>query len=283
MSTLSLNQMLDIYPSFLLGHRGARGERFENSYLGFEHTHRLSQFSKDKLIGIEFDVQLTKDNKLAVFHDESLLRLFKRQAWVNQSAYNEIKRLTAGPHAIILLDDILPVLSGYKRVELEIKTHHRTHHSELIKALNQTLSQPHFNETALTLTSFDIKLHELMSTHRFLKHFSRGLLVELDERYAKKQANELSCQLPNPDTLDLNMPTSTLQPLNQTANIARRLGCTGVGLYHPLYNDKMMQLFKRANLTTSAWTVNSIDEAKRLVTLGVDYIITDYPTLFLAS
>ena len=67
----------------ILGHRGARAEHLENSQVGFEYVQKLAKkplaSNRNALAGIEFDVQLTADGELAVFPDENLLRLFKKQ------------------------------------------------------------------------------------------------------------------------------------------------------------------------------------------------------------
>lgn len=279
MTPSSITKLLDSHASFLLGHRGARGEAFENSLIGFEYTHQLSKQSQGHLVGIEFDVQLTRDGQLAVFHDDFLLRLFGHQTRVDQSSYAEIQRLSAGKYQIKLLEDILPFLEGYQHIELEIKTHNRTNHAALIAALHSTLKQPVFEHIPFTLTSFDVLLHERMQAHPFLSTFKRGLLVEPSPRYLHAHLKDNSTK--HTFTLTLDTLTSTAQPLCDTPYIAARLGCSSVGLYHPFYSAEMMQLLQRFDLSTTAWTVNTTAEAKRLIELGVRYIITDHPTMML--
>lgn len=93
--------MIDFKNTKLLGHRGARTEALENTLFGFRHANRLQ--SKG-LAGVEFDVQLTADGHLIVFHDETLERLCGLQARVDQLTLREIQRHTQSGHHIITLD-----------------------------------------------------------------------------------------------------------------------------------------------------------------------------------
>ncbi|MCC3344597.1 glycerophosphodiester phosphodiesterase [Psychrobacter sanguinis] len=249
------------YSTFLLGHRGARGERLENSREGFIYTHRLSHHSQDRLVGIEFDVQLTQDGKLVVFHDDTMLRLFSRQSRIDQCTAAEIQRLSGG--AIMLLEEMPEVLVGYRHIELEIKTHNRTNYSRLLQALKQCLSQSTFKQLPITLTSFDVQLLDYLQADCLLSTFKRGLLVE-----------PISSQS-NPALM------STGQLLSHTIDTALRLQCEAVGLYYLLFNESFVTQCRRYGLSTTAWTVNDTDYAKYLIKLGVNYLITDYPSVFL--
>ncbi|MDY3306667.1 glycerophosphodiester phosphodiesterase [Psychrobacter sanguinis] len=249
------------YSTFLLGHRGARGERLENSREGFIYTHRLSHHSQDRLVGIEFDVQLTQDGKLVVFHDDTMLRLFSRQSRIDQCTAAEIQRLSGG--AIMLLEEMPEVLVGYRHIELEIKTHNRTNYSRLLQALKQCLSQSTFKQLPITLTSFDVQLLNYLQADCLLSTFKRGLLVE-----------PISSQS-NPALM------STGQLLSHTIDTALRLQCEAVGLYYLLFNESFVTQCRRYGLSTTAWTVNDTDYAKYLIKLGVNYLITDYPSVFL--
>ena len=249
------------YSTLLLGHRGARGERLENSREGFIHTHRLSHHSQDRLVGIEFDVQLTQDGKLVVFHDDTMLRLFSKQSRIDQCTAAEIQRLSSD--SIMLLEDMPEVLVGYRHIELEIKTHNRTNYSSLLQALKQCLSQSTFKQLPITLTSFDVQLLDYLQADCLLSTFKRGLLVE-----------PISSQS-NPALM------STGQLLSHTIDTALRLQCEAVGLYYLLFNESFVKECRRYGLSTTAWTVNDTDYAKYLIKLGVNYLITDYPSVFL--
>ncbi|MBR6811974.1 MAG: glycerophosphodiester phosphodiesterase [Oscillospiraceae bacterium] len=77
--------------------------------------------------GIELDVQLTRDNKLVVFHDEELERMCGSKGKLWQKNYDEIKnlRLLGTEHTIPLLCDVLSLVDGKVPLIVEIKSEGR--------------------------------------------------------------------------------------------------------------------------------------------------------------
>lgn len=303
---------------YLLGHRGARGEQLENSKAGFIHTQRLSQASQGRLVGIEFDVQLTKDGKLVVFHDDSLQRLFCRQSRVDQCTLREIQQISqiaiAPPtitpssnktapnqaavnyrvHPVLQLEDMPDLLQNYSHIELEIKTHERTNYSKLINALQHSLAESDFDKLPITLTSFDVHLLYLLQSNLFLNRFRRGLLVQPKPVQVTKKLSSISSN----NITDANKTgrldnkrkdyrnyslMSTGEPLSHTLSIALRLQCQSIGLYYPLFDPSIIAECDQYGLTTTAWTVNNVADANYLIQMGVNYIITDYPYSFLRA
>ncbi|MDO5651376.1 MAG: glycerophosphodiester phosphodiesterase [Moraxella sp.] len=233
----------------ILGHRGARAVHLENSVSGFVYACNLQGIA-----GVEFDVQLTLDNELAVFHDDNLVRLTGDQSELGEMS---LVRLQTHPihhqhrwHMIPSLREIAPYLNGYRYIELEIKTTIKTDYHRLVHAITKAL--PHLRHLPITLTSFDVRLLER------LQHLDtpKGLLVETDS----------TC-------------THTIAPHDRrhVINTAQRLGCTRIGWHYPLIDETTVKLCHRYNIAISAWTVNDIDTAKYLASLGVDVIISDNP------
>ncbi len=240
--------MINLKNTRLLGHRGARGEALENTLAGFEHVQRLQPYG---LAGIEFDVQLSADGHLIVFHDDTLQRLIGSQARLNQLSLNEIQRHMQSGHHIITLASLLTThtpLTDFDIIELEIKTHERTNYTLLIQALIRDLLPL---ALPITLTSFDVELLAQLQRNKWLAPIPRGLLTRTPE-------------------------TTATAP-----NTALQLGCTQLGIYYPLLSPKIITHCHRYDLPVSAWTVNDTDVIKHLVDWNVDTIITDYPTLLL--
>lgn len=303
--------MINLNNTRLLGHRGARDEILENSLSGFQHAYNLQARG---LAGIEFDVQLTADGHLVVFHDDTLQRLCGLQSRVDQLSLVEIRRHMQSGHRIITLDELAqaleysapthltttkllatdslvaeppltdnsnkpksnlqkPVLNNlfglptvdtpsallkaantlnqFTHIELEIKTHSRTHYPKLIRALCRYLVDSALSALPIVLTSFDRQLLAHLQRNQLLLPIARGLLV--------REPNLLT-----------TAPNSALQ-----------LGCSQLGIYYPLLNKQVIAYCHRYSLPVSAWTVNDIDLVKRLVDWQVDVIITDIPTQLL--
>lgn len=73
--------------------------------------------------GIELDVQLTKDNKLVVFHDNTLSRMCGIDVKVRDKTYRELCNLTllATDCKIPLLSEVLNIVNGSVPLLIEIK------------------------------------------------------------------------------------------------------------------------------------------------------------------
>lgn len=281
---------------YLLGHRAARAEMLENCQDGFAYVQQLQKHGK-QLDGVEFDVQMTADGKFVVVHDETLNRLARQQSWIADKTWAELESIVQSDygrfsqrfelgflkHHVLLLDDLPPYLQHFRHIELEIKTHAKTQPASLVKNLLRLLSQEIWQALPITLTSFDTDiLYQIHNQQQFLNfHFPKGLLLEPKTLEPKtlEPNTTLASQiafLPTPDAAGKNL-------ILQTFNRACALGCSQVGIYYPLITPALLEIAKIYGLTVSAWTVNEVDVAKRLIEMGVDCVITDYPTQFLTQ
>ena len=106
------------YESVYIAHRGL----FNNIDIP-ENT--ISSFKKavQNNYGIELDVQITKDNKLVVFHDETLNRMCNKQGIINDYDYDTLKtfKLLNTNEIIPLFSDVLKVLKKDTPLIIEIK------------------------------------------------------------------------------------------------------------------------------------------------------------------
>lgn len=271
---------------YLLGHRAARAEMLENCQDGFAYVQQLQKHGK-QLDGVEFDIQMTADGKFVVVHDETLNRLARQQSWIADKTWAELDAIVQSDygrfsqrfepgflkHHVLLLDDLPPYLQHFCHIELEIKTHAKTQPALLVKNLLRLLSQEIWQDLPITLTSFDTDiLYQIQNQQQSLSlKLHTGLLLEPKTTMASQIAF-----LPTPDAAGKNL-------ILQTFNRACALGCSQVGIYYPLITPTLLEIAKIYGLTVSAWTVNEVEVAKRLIEMGVDCVITDYPTQFLTQ
>lgn len=242
--------MINLGQTLLLGHRGARGEAIENTFTGFEYAQRLKARG---LTGIEFDVQLSADGHLMVFHDDDLIRMCGQQSRIDQLSMVEIQRHRQFEQQIIDLPSIAPTLTSFTYIELEIKTHGRTDYAKLIKALTRDLIDGPVGALPIVLTSFDMELHARLQRNKQLKNIPRGLLIR------------------------------TQQTLTSATNMARTLGCSQLGIHYPLLSESFIKHSHRYGLPISAWTVNDMNAVKQLIKWQTDVIITDFPSYLLLN
>ncbi len=74
--------------------------------------------------GIELDVQITKDEKLVVFHDDNLLRMCGEERKVKDCTFEELQQycLLTSKERIPLFRDVLDIIDGKVPVIVEIKS-----------------------------------------------------------------------------------------------------------------------------------------------------------------
>lgn len=110
---------LSAFEEVYIAHRGYfdnGGDCPENSLAAFRRAVQNGY-------GIELDVQLTKDNKLVVFHDESLLRMCKVDKKLGDCTFEELQqyRLANSDEKIPLFVDVLALVGGAVPLVVEVK------------------------------------------------------------------------------------------------------------------------------------------------------------------
>jgi glycerophosphoryl diester phosphodiesterase len=100
-----------------IGHRGARGEKPENTLLGIRYALELG------LDGVEIDVHLSKDEELIIIHDETLDRTTNGHGLITKSTIKEIKKLDAGlGEKVPTLSEVIDLMKEFdKELLIEMK------------------------------------------------------------------------------------------------------------------------------------------------------------------
>ena len=88
-----------------------------------ENSAKAMRLAVEHGYGIELDVQLTKDEKVVVFHDATLKRVCGVDAKVNSMTYEELKqlRLLDSDEKIPLFSDVLKIIDGRVPLIMEVK------------------------------------------------------------------------------------------------------------------------------------------------------------------
>jgi glycerophosphoryl diester phosphodiesterase len=126
---------LDWLKSFHIAHRGLHTDNEivpENSMLAFQNA-------KNSGYAMEFDIHITKDNQIVVFHDKTLQRMCGVNIDVEEANFDEIKSyfLLSSDQTIPLLKDVLKEIGGAVPLLIEIKNTLRIREigSELLRLL----------------------------------------------------------------------------------------------------------------------------------------------------
>lgn len=100
-----------------IAHRG-----WHNKYAPENSLEAFKQ-ALEKNLAIEFDLQITCDKQIVVFHDNNLKRMCGIAKNINSCSYEEIKRLKLKDtnETIPLLSDVLKLVGGSVLLDIEIK------------------------------------------------------------------------------------------------------------------------------------------------------------------
>jgi len=105
----------------LYAHRG-----YHNMTLGIPEN-SIAAFRRARAFGygVEFDIQLTKDNKVVVFHDESLKRMCGIDRNVRDLTYEQLRRyrLLETDQTVPLLEEVLETVGHDTPILCEIKVY----------------------------------------------------------------------------------------------------------------------------------------------------------------
>ena len=262
-------------PVLNIGHRGARGVYPENTVNGFIEAVKLGAH------GIEFDVVISKDRQVIVSHEPWMNPLFchtpggrqvdagsERKYNFFEMDYAAIRQFDCGinGHPDFLqqqkVSEYKPLLSEMISAVEAYITYHQLPgliYNVEIKTEPDELFQPSPAEF-VRLVLAELKKHQL-NDRAYISSFDKRILKEV-----KKAAPEIRLGLLTEDVPDFQKSIIELgfQP----------------EIFSPYFAHVDEQLVK--NLQTSGtrlitWTVNETSDMMRLIDLGVDGIITDFP------
>lgn len=195
---------------------------------------------------IELDVQMTRDGRLVVFHDERLERTTTGAGMAAKKRYAQLARLEAGAwfhprfagERILLLSQALRLIPKRMRINLELKS--TVARTSLVRRVLHTVRRAGVVRR-LVLSSFD---------PRMLRPLRRTRLA-----YA------LICR---------EQPDRALRR-------AIRLGCAAWHPAHTVVSSRRVTRAHNAGLRVYAWTVDDLTRARQLVGRGVDGVFTNDP------
>jgi glycerophosphoryl diester phosphodiesterase len=232
----------------VIAHRGASAYAPENT---------RSAFIRAEVLGagcIEFDVQLSADGELFVFHDDTLNRTTNGRGAFALASSEQLRQLDAGSW----------FSSRYKKEPL--------------------LS---FKEALLWFSTRSIKANiEVKAPKERIEETTLAVLREINRHWPMSKPLPLVssfelealrlCANLIPD-LPLGLLLSTWR--DDCLTLAREIGCVAVNLSRRYVTRERVALLKDADYTVCVYTVNSRSEAQRYLTWGVDAVFSDYPDL----
>ncbi|NMB77014.1 MAG: glycerophosphodiester phosphodiesterase [Myxococcales bacterium] len=237
------------YAMDIIGHRGASKDYPENTVRSVREA--FAQMAD----GVEVDVHMTRDGEIVVIHDPDTLRTTGKKLLVKESALEAIRALDAGVwkdpkfagERIPLLAEILDVVPAAKTLIVEVKCG-----VEILPALERILAARGAGRK-IVLFGFDL------SVVREAKRRLPALPVLWLHKGEKKAPGQPAAY-----------PAEVLR-------LAQEAGLDGVGLHFDGVSASLVTEARKRGLRVFVWTVDEVAEARRLLGLGVDALITNRP------
>ncbi|MTI48597.1 glycerophosphodiester phosphodiesterase [Sporosalibacterium faouarense] len=230
--------------TFVIAHRGASGHAPENTMISFQ---KAIDMGAD---GIELDVHISKDDKLIVCHDERVDRTTNGIGFIKDLTLDEIKKLDAGywydkkyaNEKIPTLEEVLYLFQGKDiLINIELK--------------NGIIQYDKIEEKVIrVLEKFKLMDRTIISS---FNHYS---LIKIKEINSSIKTGALyMCGLVNPWDYVIRLNIDVIHPI-----------------YFALYPD-LIKKCKERNVEINTYTVNCDEDMKKVIDLGVNGIITNYP------
>jgi glycerophosphoryl diester phosphodiesterase len=235
--------------TLVIGHRGASREAPENTLGSF----RLA--FEQGADGVEADFWLSLDGEIVCLHDDSTRRTAGVDLRVEQSTWQELRRLDVGGwkgenwrgERIPSLAQVLAALPADKRLFIELKGG-----PGIIPRLSATLAAAGVEPQRLRLLSFSAEL--IRSLKELLPDYRTCWLTDYRWRGAWH---------PSPrEVLD------TLRNCRADGLASRSRG---------VLERSFVAALREESREIHVWTVDAASEAQRLAALGVDSIMTNRP------
>ena len=194
----------------------------------------------------ELDVQQTADNRLVVIHDDDLRRTTNGEGLVWQKTLEELRRYDAGSwfgpefesERLASLGEVIALVRGRMKLNIEIKLH--GHERNVAHLVVETIRREKFESECL-VTSFGHTIAEEV----------KAIAPALTVGYISDRRSDLQRLLDGP--VDL------------------------LSLHYHLATARLIEKAHNAGKQVYVWTVNRTWLMRRMLRLGVDGVITNYP------
>jgi len=228
----------------LIGHRGYPARYPENTLASFKGA---MDAGCDM---IELDVTLTRDRKVVVIHDDTLDRTTTGKGLVRGHAFEEIGTLDAGSwfdprfaaERVPELFEVLKLTAGRCLLNIEIKT---------------SAFEPGFPADAIE--------HQAVQLVKTTGAMDRVIISSFDQRILQRIA-----------AMDAPPGLALISDHAADRSVLERLLAVKAFSWHPRFTvltRDQVDMLHAAGLEIFPWTINTREEAQKLLALGVDGLI----------
>ncbi len=272
----------------VIAHRGASEYAPENTLAAFAMAEEMGAD------WIELDCRLTRDGEVIVMHDDTLDRTTNGSGYVREASLHEIKQLDAGAwfedkwrgERVPTLEQALAQAKWKVGVYIEIKdtaddaplisdifdlADGLQKHDDLFrKDVMDLIERSETRNLALTR-----KVIELIRKHKMYRHVVVQSFSPIVVAVMAIEAPEIKVDFLGADDPDSSMTWEEFLRWGYLFDV------DGFNVHYESLSPGRLAAFHRAKKSVSVWTVNDVEDMKRLLTWGIDGIITDKPAVAL--
>ena len=222
----------------VVGHRGAMGHVLENT---IESVQKAIELNVD---GIEIDVFKSKTGELVVYHDPFLSRLSNSNAFIEQISLDSIKNVELmGGYFIPTLNEIVDIIPEKIFLNIELKGQDTSF--ETNKIISNYLNTYNFPASKFIISSFI--WDELKKIRSINKDIPIAILVD------------------------------SLHKIDDAIKLAKQINAVALNPNKNFITKEIVNKIQSNNIKVYPYTINTLRNIRRVRSMGVDAIITDYP------
>ncbi len=280
----------------LQGHRGARGLLPENTLPAFERAIQIG------VATLELDVGISSDGVVVISHDRALNPEITRDAqgqWL--AAPVLVNALTIAQVQAHDVGRINPASEYFKRfgTQTAIDGTRMPTLAQLFEKVKALKSEVQFNiETKISPEKpnetvspevFTEKLLQVINQHGMQKRvvvqsFDWRSLALVQKTAPAVRTAYLTAQQPWTDNIKPQSPTDAVWTgavrYQDHSDVPSMVKAAGGNIWSPYFGDITPELVKKAQwlgLQVVPWTVNTEQDLQKVLSMGVDGLISDYP------
>ena len=194
--------------------------------------------------GIEIDVFKSKTGELVVYHDPFLSRLSNSNAFIEQISLDSIKKVELmGGYFIPTLKEIVDIIPEKIFLNIELKGQDTSF--ETNKIITNYLKKYNFPASKFIISSF--RWDELKKIRSINKDTPIAILVD------------------------------SLNKIDDAIKLAKQINAVALNPNKNFITKEIVNKIQSNNIKVYPYTINTPRNIRRVRSMGVDAIITDYP------
>ncbi|MCG7338440.1 glycerophosphodiester phosphodiesterase [Staphylococcus sp. ACRSN] len=232
----------------LVAHRGLSDEFPENTLIAFK-----AALNSEFVDFLEIDLHKTIDDQLVVIHDSTIDRTANGSAKVKTNTLGELQQYDYGywkgikyaNQKLLILDDVLALIAqSSKSLMIEVKQPHR--YLDIENILINKLKKSEFPNEKIAIQSFNQKF--IKTLYDMGVPFQLGVLIDRKKHWYKKPR---------------------FKKISRYASF--------VNAHHSVISKHFVKKAHHHHLKVYAYTVNDTKKVDKLLSYGLDGIVSDNP------